>query len=70
MNDLGLLASMYETGGIQLKILNNEISVNNGAIFENAVAQELRALGYNLFYFISKKLGEIDFSELRKQIKK
>ena len=61
MNDVGLLASMYETGGIQLKILNNEISVNNGAVFENAVAQELRALGYNLFYFISKKLGEIDF---------
>lgn len=61
MNDVGLLASMYETGGIQLKILNKEISVNNGAIFENAVAQELKALGYNLFYFISKKLGEIDF---------
>ncbi len=61
MNDVGLLASMYETGGIQLKILNKEISVNNGAIFENAVAQELKSLGYNLFYFISKKLGEIDF---------
>ena len=61
MNDVGLLASMYETGGIQLKILNKEISVNNGAIFENAVAQELKALGYNLYYFISKKLGEIDF---------
>ena len=61
MNDLGLLASMYETGGIQLKILNNEISVNNGAIFENAVAQELRALGYNLFYFISKNLERLIF---------
>ena len=61
MNDVGLLASMYETGGIQLKILNKEISINNGAIFENAVAQELKALGYNLYYFISKKLGEIDF---------
>ena len=61
MNDVGLLASMYETGGIQLKILNKEIAVNNGAIFENAVAQELKALGYNLYYFISKKLGEIDF---------
>ena len=61
LNDVGLLASMYETGGIQLKILNKEISVNNGAIFENAAAQELKALGYNLFYFISKKLGEIDF---------
>ena len=61
MNDVGLLASMYATGGVQLKILNKEISVNNGAIFENAVAQELKALGYNPYYFISKKLGEIDF---------
>lgn len=61
MNDVGLLASMYETGGIQLKILNNEIAVNNGAIFENSVAQELKAHGYNLYYYISKKLGEIDF---------
>ena len=54
MNDVGLLASMYETGGIQLKILNNEIAVNNGAIFENSVAQELKAHGI-IFIIIFQK---------------
>lgn len=61
MNDVGLLASLYETGDLQLKLLKNELSINNGAIFENAVAQELKAHGFNLYYYSSKKLGEIDF---------
>lgn len=61
MNDVGLLASLYETGDLQLKLLKNELSINNGAIFENAVAQELKAHGFNLYYYASKKLGEIDF---------
>ena len=59
-NDVGLLASQYAQG-IQLKILNNEKSINYGAIFENAVAQELKAHGFKLFYFNSKKQGELDF---------
>ena len=59
-NDVGLLASQYAQG-IQLKILNNENSINFGAIFENTVAQELKAHGFKLFYFNSKKQGELDF---------
>ena len=35
--------------------------INNGAIYENAVAQELHAHGWNLYYFNSKKQGEVDF---------
>lgn len=35
--------------------------MNCGAIFENAVAQELRTHGYDGYYFNSKKLGELDF---------
>lgn len=59
-NDVGLLASQY-VGGIQLKILQGNVCINNGAIYENAVAQELHAHGWNLYYFNSKKQGEVDF---------
>ena len=59
-NDVGLLASQY-VGGVQLKILQGDVNVNNGAIYENAVAQELHAHGWKLRYFNSKKQGEVDF---------
>lgn len=59
-NDVGLLASQYAQG-IQLRILNDEAGVNFGAVYENAVAQELRAHGFDLYYFNSKKQGELDF---------
>ncbi len=59
-SDVGLLASQYAQG-IQLKILNNENGINYGAIYENTVAQELKAHGFNLFYFNSKRQGELDF---------
>lgn len=60
LSDVGLLASMY-ADGLQLKILNKEADMNFGAVYENAVAQELRAHGYDLYYFNSKKQGELDF---------
>ena len=60
LNDVGLLASMY-MNGIQLKLLDNEISMNIGAIYENLVAQELKAHGISPNYFNSKKQGELDF---------
>jgi uncharacterized protein len=59
-NDIGLLASQYAEG-IQLRVLNNEKSINFGSIYENVVAQELHAHGFDLYYFNSKKQGEIDF---------
>lgn len=58
--DVGLLASMY-ADGLQIKILGKEKEINFGAIYENAVAQELRAHGFDLYYFNSKKQGELDF---------
>ena len=58
--DVGLLAAMY-MDGIQLKILNREQDVNFGAVYENAAAQELKAHGWELFYYNSKKHGELDF---------
>lgn len=60
LSDVGLLASMY-VDGLQLKILNREKDINFGAIYENVVAQELKAHGFELYYFNSKKQGELDF---------
>ena len=42
MSDIGLLASLY-ADGIQLKILDDEPSINFGSVYENAVAQEFCA---------------------------
>ena len=60
MADVGLLTSTY-MNDIQIKILNHEKDINFGSIYENAVAQELKAHGFELFYFKSKKQGELDF---------
>lgn len=59
-NDVGLLACQYAEG-IQLKIIGGNAEVNFGAVFENAVAQELAAHGFGLYYYNSKKRGELDF---------
>lgn len=60
-NDVGLLAYQY-ANGIQLRILSGEVDINFGAIYENVVAQELLSQGFGqLYYFNSKKRGEVDF---------
>lgn len=60
LSDVGLLASMY-MNDIQIKILNHEKDINFGSVYENVAAQELRAHGFDLYYFNSKKQGELDF---------
>ena len=60
LSDVGLLASMY-MNDIQIKILNHEKDINFGSVYENVAAQELTAHGFDLYYFNSKKQGEIDF---------
>jgi predicted AAA+ superfamily ATPase len=59
-NDVGLLACQY-SAGLQLKLLQGEVNLNYGGIFENAAAQELTAHGFSLAYYNNKKLGELDF---------
>ena len=59
-NDVGLLAAMYAEG-IQLRIIAGESALNIGAVYENAVAQELVAHGFSPYYYHSKKRGELDF---------
>ena len=41
-----------------MSILNKDKATNNGALFENVVAQELLAKGFKEHYFNSKKQGE------------
>lgn len=65
-NDVGLLASQYGNE-IQLNILKHETSINFGAIYENVAAEELSAHGYSIYYYNSKKFGEIDFLIEEKQ---
>ena len=59
-SDIGLLAAQY-ADGIQLRILANSDDINFGSVYENAVAQELHSHGFDLYYFNSKKQGELDF---------
>lgn len=58
--DVGILASKLLNGG-QIRILNGDVNLNFGAIYEQIVAQELAAHGYSLFFSNNKKRGEIDF---------
>ena len=66
LNDVGLLAAMYG-GTIQARLLSPNPNINFGSVFENLVAQELYAHGFSeaqqhsLYYFNSKKQGELDF---------
>ena len=60
LSDVGLLASMY-MDDVQIKILNREKDINFGSVYENAAAQEPKCHGFDLYYFNSKKQGEIDF---------
>ena len=48
-------------GGIQIRVLNGETDLNFGAIYENAVAQELTAHGFAVRYYNSSAFGEVDF---------
>ena len=59
-SDVGLLTSCY-SNQVKLAILNKEKAINNGALFENVVAQELLAKGHKEYYFNSKQQGELDF---------
>lgn len=60
MNDVGLLTnSLYKSN--VMAVLSDKRGVNLGGVYETVVAQELQAHGHQLFYFDSKKVGEVDF---------
>ncbi len=60
LSDVGMLTSLYGRA-TKMKLLSNDQNINYGAIYENVVAQELKAHGFKLYYFNSKKTGEVDF---------
>ena len=60
MNDVGLLCAACMEN-VQYELLNGDLNVNLGSILENIVAQQLKANGYDLYYFDAKKYGEVDF---------
>ena len=58
-SDVGLLTSLYSTE-VKIQILQKAASINNGSLFENVVAQELISKAFPVYYFNSKKQGEVD----------
>lgn len=60
MNDVGLLTNLLYKNNINA-ILDDKSGVNLGAVYETVVAEELKCHGKELYYFDSKKVGEVDF---------
>lgn len=60
--DVGLLTYYLFDSQTKTLILNDATYINSGMLYENAVAQLLKAHGYeNLYYYNNKKNGEVDF---------
>lgn len=60
LNDIGLLAAILYGNNIRA-ILDDEKSINLGAVYESVVASELIAHGYRLYYFDNRSKGEVDY---------
>ena len=60
LNDVGLLTNLLYHYNVSA-ILNDELSVNLGSVYESVVASELRAHGHDLFYYDNKAKGEVDY---------
>lgn len=59
-NDVGILTNLLYKNNINAR-LNNDKGINLGSVYETVCAMELVAHGHDLFYFDSKKVGEVDF---------
>lgn len=59
-NDVGILTNLLYKNNI-MAILENDNTINLGSVYETVCAMELIAHGHKLFYFDSKKVGEVDF---------
>nr|MCR5388945.1 DUF4143 domain-containing protein [Lachnospiraceae bacterium] len=60
LSDVGMLTSIY---GMDTKrrIISRDPHINAGGIYENAIAQQLKCNGFDLYYYNSNRLGELDF---------
>ena len=59
-SDVGLLTCRLGDA-VRKELLYGDTSANLGGVFENAVIQELTANGFQVYYYNSKKMGELDF---------
>ncbi len=60
LNDVGILSGILYGNNIRA-VLENNPSINLGSLYETAVAMELTAHGYNLFYYDNRHKGEVDY---------
>ena len=60
LSDIGMLTTLYGKA-TKIQLLSNNPAINFGAIYENVAAQELKAHGMSLYYYNSKRFGELDF---------
>lgn len=60
-SDIGLLTSAYPAE-TKIELINKNAEVNNGVHFENAVAQQLTANGFEPYFCKKKNIGEMDFA--------
>lgn len=58
--DVGMLTTLYGRA-TKMQLLSENQDINFGALYENVVAQELKAHGFKVYYYNSKKFGELDF---------
>ena len=59
-SDTGMLMARYPISLAQAAYLD-EKDPNLGGVYENVVAQQLTAQGHRLFYYQTRKRGEVDF---------
>lgn len=60
LSDVGLLTTLYGRA-TKMQLLSQNQDINYGALYENVIAQELKAHGFKGYYYNSKKFGELDF---------
>ena len=60
LNDVGILTNILYQYNVSA-VLEDEVSVNLGSVYESVVASELKAHGFELFYYDNKAKGEVDF---------
>ena len=59
-SDTGMLMARYPISVAQAAYLDSK-NPNLGGVYENIVAQELAAQGHELYYYMTKRRGEVDF---------
>lgn len=60
LNDVGMLTNILYKNNIRA-VLDDNKSINLGSVYESVVASELKAHGFNLFYYDNRNKGEVDF---------